>query len=649
MRDMPDMQLFEPIDIGGVTLRNRIMMAVHGPRLSQARYLRYLDERSRDIGLVGLHAFHGVMNFPFAPGPFIASFAADPDSVPPHPLTDEGRTYYDSLIPSMAAQVDVVHGNGAKAVGQIFHLGASQHNDTFQPAIAPSVIEDEYRRRVAHELTVDELADFVAACAEAGRRAVLAGMDGMEVHSAHGYLLNQFLSPRTNHRTDHYGGSLENRLRLLFEIVDAIHDATHDDYPVGVRVSGHENLDEMCEAARRLADHSIAYLNVSGGTYSGLDQGAKMAYVASAYTEPGPNVDAARAMRAAVAGRIPVIVAGRIVDIDHAERIVAEGSADMVAMVRALIADPRIVEKARRGRAASINRCIGGNECHYGRTVACAVNPAAGREEEFDRRGSVDPRNLVVIGGGPAGVECARLAATRGHRVRLFDERPALGGALRELGRHRAEFADYCDRLAGRLTDVDVVLNHRVDATELRQLGADVVVLATGSTEWVPPIAGLGLIPSFTAWQLLRGEADLGGHVVIVGGRDDHLPPLIAADAASDGARRVTLLNEPIVHGEGIEDATRYALTRRLLEQSVEIRAMTALHEIGRGELVLRNTFTNRLSTLPAVDTLIFACGRRPRLDLVGAVDGARLIGDALAPRRMLHATLDGARLAVTI
>ena len=131
------MQLFEPIDIGGVTLRNRLMMAVHGPRLSQARYLRYLDERSRDVGLVGLHAFHGVMNFPFGPGPFVVSYAADPDGVPPHPLTDEGRAYYDTMIPSMAAQVDVVHDNGAKAVGQIFHLGASQHNETFQPAIAP--------------------------------------------------------------------------------------------------------------------------------------------------------------------------------------------------------------------------------------------------------------------------------------------------------------------------------------------------------------------------------------------------------------------------------------------------------------------------------------------------------------------------------
>jgi 2,4-dienoyl-CoA reductase-like NADH-dependent reductase (Old Yellow Enzyme family)/thioredoxin reductase len=605
------------------------------------------------VGLVGLHAFHGVMNFPFGPGPFLPSYSADPDSVPPNPLTDEGRNFYDGFIASMAEQVDVVHANGAKTVGQIFHLGASQHNDTLQPAIAPSIIEDEYRRKVAHELTTNELADFVAACGEAGRRAQLAGMDGMEIHSAHGYLLNQFLSPRTNLRTDQYGGSLDNRLRLLFEILDAIRGATDADYPIGVRISGHENLEEICAAATRLVDHGVAYLNVSGGTYSGLDNGAKMAYVASAYTEPGPNVAAARAIRAAIGSRVPVIVAGRIVDLEHGERIIAEGSADIIALVRALIADPRIVEKVRRGQAATVNTCIGGNECHYGRSVSCAVNPAAGREAEFDRPRSTTAKRVVVIGGGPAGVECARQAASRGHRVRLIDEQSALGGALRDLGRHRPEFAGYSNRLAAQLVaaDVDVVLGHRVDPDELQSMDADVVVLATGSTEWIPPVDGLGRIASFTAWQLLRGEADLGAHVVIIGGRDDHLPPLIAADAASAGgaSRRVTLLSEPIVHGEGIEDATRYALTRRLLEQAVDIRAMSALHEIGDGEIVVRNTFTNKLSPLTAVDTLIFACGRRPRLELFGAVANARPIGDALSPRRMMHATLDGARMGVTI
>jgi NADPH-dependent 2,4-dienoyl-CoA reductase/sulfur reductase-like enzyme len=307
----------------------------------------------------------------------------------------------------------------------------------------------------------------------------------------------------------------------------------------------------------------------------------------------------------------------------------------------------------RIGRADTVNTCIGGNECHYGRTVSCAVNPEAGREAEFDapivHTPAATVRRVVVVGGGPAGVECARLASSRGHVVKLFDERAGLGGALRDLGLFRPEFAGYSDRLAARLGGVDVVLGHRVDGDELASMDADVVVLATGSTEWIPPVDGLGRIASFSAWQLLRGEADLGAHVVIVGGRDDHLPPLIAADAAADGLRRVTLLSEPIVHGEGIEDATRYALTRRLLEKSVDIRAMSALQEIREGDLVIRNTFTNALSTLADVDTVIFACGRRPRLELFGAVANARPIGDALAPRRMMHATLDGARMGITI
>jgi 2,4-dienoyl-CoA reductase-like NADH-dependent reductase (Old Yellow Enzyme family)/thioredoxin reductase len=655
-------RLFEPIDVGGMTLRNRLMMTVHGPRLSAARYQPYLAARSMDVGLVGLHAMYGVYDFPFGPAPHTPAYAGAWDAVPPHPLTDEGRAYYEGAIATMAAQVEIVHANGARAVGQIFHPGLSQHDETFRVVVGPSPVPDEFRRHVGHELSLTELADLVEACRLAARRAVQAGLDGIELHAAHGYLLNQFLSPLTNQRSDRYGGPLENRLRLLLEIIGAVRDGAGAGVPIGVRVPGTEAVDRgldsaaMQQIARRLAAEGVAYLNVSSGNYTGLRRGAGLAYVAPPYAGPGPSVAAASAIRAA-AGGVRVIVAGRITDLAVAEQILVDGHADMIGLTRALIADPRIVEKVRTGRAGDVTPCVGGNECHYGRTVACAVNPAAGREEELASVPATSPRQVLVVGAGPAGMECARVAARRGHRVRLVDEAVELGGTLRVVGSdpNRREFLAYLDSVARQLDalGVDIQLGCRLTADASAVDDADAVVLATGSTPWIPPVPGIERSHVVTSLDVLQGRASVGSSVVVVGGLDDHLPPLTTADFVADGARRVTLLAEPMVAGEAIEAATLFALTRRLLEKAVELEPMTALHAVGDGSVVVRNTLTNATRVIEGVDTVILACGRRPRRELAAAL--ARrgrpfsLIGDCLSPRRLVHATLDGARQGVLL
>jgi 2,4-dienoyl-CoA reductase-like NADH-dependent reductase (Old Yellow Enzyme family)/thioredoxin reductase len=647
------MQLFEPIRLGPLDLRNRIMMTVHGPRLSAARYLRYLDERSRDAALVGVHAIGGVFNFPFEPGGFVASYAADLDALPPHPLTAEGRDHYDGDISLMAEQAAIVHRNGAKVVGQIFHGGV---------VVGPSPVDDELARGIPHPLTANEIADFVAACALAARRAVTAGLDGIEVHAAHGYLVNQFLSPATNQRDDDFGGSPERRLRFLLAILDAVRDECGDGFPIGVRLPGIEfvegglDVTDVCSIAQQLERWGVAYINVSSGNYTGLAHGAQLAYVASSYTPQGPNVPFARAIRGAL-DRVPVIVAGRITDLRFAEQILVDGAADMIGITRALIADPRIIAKARDGRFSDVITCIGGNECHYGRTVACAVNPAAGREEELEIRATHHPRRVLVVGGGPAGLECARVAALRGHRVELVEAAPTLGGVLRIVAAdpNRREFEGFLDGLARRALDagVAVTLGERVTPDGLAASTADVVVLATGALEWVPSVPGVDDPRVVTALRVLAGEMPLGRHVLVVGGRDDHFPPLTTADFVAERVERVTLLTELAAIGQGIEAANQLMLLRRLLDRRVALETLSALHAIGRTEVAVRNVITNRVTTIDDVDTVVLACGRRPSNALVDAVVGTdrrvQVIGDCFSPRRLVHAMLDGARVGVTI
>jgi 2,4-dienoyl-CoA reductase-like NADH-dependent reductase (Old Yellow Enzyme family)/thioredoxin reductase len=655
-------QLFEPIAIGGVRLRNRLMMTVHGPRLPERRYHRYLDERSRDVGLVGLHAMYGVYDFPFGPTPYTPSYVGAWDAVPPNPLSAAGMAYFDGAIATMAAQVEIVHRNGACAVGQIFHPGLSQHEESFRAVVGPSPVPDELRHHVGHELSVEEIADVVEACGHAARRAVLAGMDGIELHAAHGYLLNQFLSPLTNVRTDRYGGKIENRARLLMEILDAVQESVGAGVPVGVRLPGEESADDgltsddMQEVARRLAASGAAFLNVSGGTYSGLRRGAGIAYVAPGYVEQGPNVAAASRIRAA-AGGVPVVVAGRITDLSFAEQVLVNGHADMIGLTRALIADPRIVAKVRSGRQSDVTRCVGGNECHYGRTVACAVNAAAGREEELAIVAADSPRRVLVVGGGPAGMECARVAAQRGHHVHLVDEASELGGTLRIVSTdpNRRDFGVYLDGLARQLDSLGVTLEleHSVGA-DARLVGeADTIILATGSTPWIPPVPGVDRSHVVTTLDVLQGRATVGCSVVVIGGLDDHLPPMTTADLVADGVRRVVLTAEPLVPGQAIEPATLYTLTRRLLDKGVDLVPMTALQEVGESHIVVRNTITNTTRVIDGVDTVVLACGRRPRVELATALRARHvpfhLIGDCLSPRRLVHATLDGARQAILL
>ena len=334
----------------------------------------------------------------------------------------------------------------------------------------------------------------------------------------------------------------------------------------------------------------------------------------------------------------------------------AEGQTDIVGMVRALIADPRAVVKSFTGHNASVIPCIGGNECHYGRTVACAANPGAGREVEMVLVPAAEPRRILVVGGGPAGLECAAAAAERGHRVVLVDRRIALGGMLIPVAEasRQAEIGKYIDHMRRRIAGLNIELRLGVeaDAGLVEKIAPEAIVIATGAA-YRGGIAGDGPGRVVDAAQALADPAALGAHVVIDGGLDDHLPPLVLADYFVRLGRRVTLLTANLSPGQALEVASLVMLTKRLLDYDVDIRPTTAAVALRGTELAIRNSLTNKSGRIAGVDSVITLGPRVPDGGLASMLKPLRIpthvIGDALSPRRMVHATLDGARLGRTL
>lgn len=636
-----------------MTARNRVMMATHGPRLSQPRYLRYLEERAR--GGIGLAGFNigplGLMQFPFGPGRGTTGPGGDLDGVPFHPLSAEGRAQYDALIPAVGQWAEAVKKHGVRAIGQLYHPGAAQHSDNFQPVVSSSTVIDEFEKHRPHPLTGQEIGELLEAYSLAARRAVEAGFEALELHGAHGYLIQQFLSPLLNRREDEWGGSLENRMRFLVSVLRTVRSAVDDAIPVGVRLTGVEpegglTMADLQAIARRIEAEGGAYVSISGGSYSGMWKGAGLAYVASAFTPPGPNVPVSAAVREAVG--IPVMVSGGIITLDQAEEVIASGQADAVCMVRALMADPALVEKGLSGSGAA-RPCIGGNECHYGRPLACAVNPRAGREAELESALAKVRRRIAVIGGGPAGMECAVTLAERGHNVVLVERAAELGGMLVPLARvsRQARFQSYLDDARRRIDalPIEVRLGTEADPAFVEGLNVDVVVIATGAS-WSDEIG----IPAARAICTATAPA---GRVTVIGGKDDHLGPLVTADFFAEQGHPVTLLTEGAHPGQGVEAASFYALMRRMHQRQVDIRPFTAAVATDGGALTLRNTLTRADSRLPDAGTVIDFESRAANADAATlyapAAPQVHVIGDALSPRRMVHATLDGVRLGTQI
>jgi 2,4-dienoyl-CoA reductase-like NADH-dependent reductase (Old Yellow Enzyme family)/thioredoxin reductase len=657
-------RLFEPLEINGVHLANRIVNTTHHVAVSEEREIRYLVERARGgAGLIGLFGSEGVSNYALGQG--VETRQPDWDENPLSPVTPDGIGFYDDLIiPRLERRARALHAEGAKCFSQVQHMGAAPHMfgmHGMRPPIGPSAISDPYDALVPHPMTPTEIEDVIAAFAHSVRRVRDSGTDIAEIHAAHGYLLAQFLSPHFNRRTDEWGGSVANRARFLIESIKASRELVGDSYPIGVRIgldgdgaSRGLSRDDLVEVSTLIAP-LVDYISVSNGSYSGYGGAPETAYVSPWYREAAHAADTAAAVKAVV--DVPVLVTGRISDPSVAERLLADGTADMVGMVRALIADPQLPNKMRRGEADRARMCIGLSECHhigaFRTPVLCAVNASAGREDSMAMQEASVAKTIVVVGAGPAGLEAARVAAERGHTVFLSDRERVLGGTPRILAgdpnrRNLLDHSVYFEKELAEL-GVTLMLGNEVSAEELVEFEPDVVIVATGGTPLIPDVPGIDGPDVVTALDVLRGEATLRTNVLVVAGNDPDLAAPTLAEHAADLGHQVTLISEHIDFARNTEDATRIMILDRLQSKNVNIELAHRLCGVDNASATIENTFTGDRQTLEDT-SIVLACGLVPddrlAVELTGKVGEVHVIGDALAPRRIAHATFEGARIA---
>ena len=504
---------------------------------------------------------------------------------------------------------------------------------------------------------------IIAGFASGTRRMREAGIDGIELIASHGYLLAQFINPRVNLRQDDYGGSPDNRLRFVRQAIAAVRRELGADMIVGMRISGDEkDPDGLTEPETLDAivalDPDLDYINVIAGTSASMEGAVHI--VPPMSVEAGYVAPFAAAVKART--DIPVFVAGRINQPQIAEQIVASGQADMCGMTRAMIADPEMANKARDGRSDDIRACIGCNQAcighfHLGYSISCIQYPESGRETRFGQRTpAAKPKTVLVAGGGPGGMKAAAAAAERGHRVTLYESAPQLGGQalLAQLLPGRAEFGGIVTNLARELelAGVRVVKNAAVDRTLVEAEAPDAVIVATGARPHWPAIEGGDEAHVVDAWQVLKGEANVGGSVVVSDWRCDWIGMGLAEKLARDGCS-VRLAVTGLHAGERIPFYVRDAWNGVLHDLGVEVIPYASLFGADADTVYMRHAASGEPMVFEGVDTLVLAQGHDVVDTLADDLEGLdvelHMIGDCLSPRTAEEAVFEGLKVAVAL
>lgn len=632
---MQNMKVFQPGRIGKLEIRNRIIVPPMVTNFGDARgfitdkLTAYAEERAKGgVGLFTLEATYvdpAGKGFPFGIG------------------IDN-----DDKIPGLRRLVDAVHHHGAKISVQLHHAGRETSSTiTGSPIVAPSDCPVAYSEEAVHELAAEEIHAIARRFGEAARRAREAGFDMVTIHGAHGYLLSQFLSPYTNKRTDEYGGSLEKRLRISVDVINAIRECAGEDFPLSYRLSVDEplpgglSLQEGVQAAAMLSRSGINDIHVVSGNYA-----TPVPIVPPASEGFLTNRARCEAVRAAVGPHFCLTLAGRIKTVYQAEEILQSGAADFAAMGRATIADPEMPARCARGAFHTVRTCIACNEgCLNNVPSTCALNPRVGRESEcpIDDRTST-PKKILVVGSGPAGLEAAYLAARRGHRVLLCEREPVIGGQflLAALPPHKEEIFLYLNNMRNRLAEagVEIRLSCTVDETFLRQEKPEHVILASGGTPLMIPFDGLDSIPFFSGHDVLRKDLDkLGQRVAVLGGG---LVGCETAEYIADTGREVSIV-EMLPHlVESMELRSRIKLLKGLEDRQVKLYPGHKILGMENG-FVKAAAADGSVAFIGPVDTVVVALGACSEKSLEETLARLRMpfscAGDCLKPGNVLHAT----------
>lgn len=654
-------KLFQPITIGGLEIKNRIAMAPMG-NLGLAtpdgcfsqRAIDYFVERAK--GGTGL-IITGVTKIENEIEKIIPGIA---------PMVSLNPARF---IQSASEMTERVHAYGAKIFLQLaIGLGrVASPRMLLNHPVAPSPIPNYWEPHITcRELTTEEVETLVKKAGEAAVIAAEAGFDGVEIHAMHeGYLLDQFTIAMFNKRTDKYGGDLRGRLTFPIEIVKAIKKLVGPSFPVQLRFSvksfikdwnqgglpGEEfeekgrDIEEGLEAARILEGAGYDSFNADGGSYDAW-------YWAHPpmYQKHGCYLPLIEELKTVV--KAPVLVAGRMDIPELAESVIAEGKVEMVVLGRGLLADPDWPKKVMEGNVEDIRPCLG---CHDGclgrifisRPLSCTVNPACGREKEYDIKPADKPKNVMVVGGGVAGMEAARVAAVRGHNVELYEKSDKLGGHVIEASvpdfkADGARLLQWYKRQLDKL-NVKINMNTEVDTRTVEEKKPDAVIVATGSEPIVPDVPGIEKENVVTAIDLLLGKKKAGDTAVVIGGG------LVGCETAlwlAEQGKKVTIvemLGDLMKAGNPVPHANKTMLLDLLRYHEVDIYTGTTLTEVTEDGVVVMDSNSNKI-TIPA-DTVVIAIGLRPNNklynSLLGKTPNLYIIGDSRKPQNIMYAVWD--------
>jgi len=637
---LPLRRLFSPLRIKSLTLKNRIVM----PPMTTLLAGPNGEITDRLIAFYAARAQGGA-----------ALITVETAEVHPYThnvsLGDRGFTaiYDDRFLAGFRRLTDQLHAAGAKVSLQLHHAGgAMMMLDPAQPPLAPSAIPCP-GGAVPRALAIAEIEEIVEAFGAGARRAREAGFDAVDIHGGHGYLIAQFLSPYFNRRTDRYGGDLSGRVRFAVEVLRAVRKNVGDDFPVIFRFSADERVPggrttaESAVIAPRLVDAGADCLSITTGMHFTF-----LYTVAPMGMPQGLNVESAAAVKATV--DVPVMVVGKMNDPLLAESVLAAGKADLIAIGRGVIADPELPNKLQCGQSEDIRWCIACNQGCFGGLLAglpftCLVNPDAGRESEPRPEPAGRPKRVLVAGGGPAGMEAARSAALRGHKVALYERDQQLGGQffLASVPPRKQEISPYLRYIERELpkAGVEVVLGHALTPAVVEGVKPDVVIVATGSEPLIPEVPGIDGGNVVTAHDVLAGKVWTGQRILVVGGGQvgcetaeflaRYGKQVTIVEMRSEIAPDVPMVPKaPIIHA--LEQAGITLLTSTKV---VEITADGAVVERGGHRQAVRD-----------IDTIVLAAGARSANPLACALEPLApevyLIGDAKNPGSAMDAIAAG-------